>query len=59
MSYPACGTDVDRLLGANPYPNEHSCRLGRGLAPQRWVSSIGEGVRFLRLFRKDKPTLTE
>jgi len=26
-SYPACGIGVDRLKGADPYPNEHACRL--------------------------------
>jgi hypothetical protein len=26
-SYPACGIGVDTLRGADPYPNEHSCRL--------------------------------
>ncbi len=26
-SYPACGIGVDTLLGADPYPNDHSCRL--------------------------------
>jgi hypothetical protein len=26
-SYPACGIGVDKLKGADPYPNEHACRL--------------------------------
>jgi hypothetical protein len=26
-SYPLCGIGVDTLKGADPYPNEHSCRL--------------------------------
>jgi hypothetical protein len=26
-SYPACGIGVDALKGADPYPNEHACRL--------------------------------
>jgi hypothetical protein len=26
-SYPLCGVGVDSLKGADPYPNEHACRL--------------------------------
>jgi hypothetical protein len=40
-SYPACGIGVDRLLGANPYPNEHSCRL----RDPETLDIIGSGER--------------
>ncbi|MEM2098900.1 MAG: hypothetical protein QXU99_04030 [Candidatus Bathyarchaeia archaeon] len=26
-SYPLCGVGVDSLKGADPYPNEHACKL--------------------------------
>lgn len=40
-SYPACGIGLDRLLGANPYPNEHSCRLRD---PEK-LDIVGSGER--------------
>ena len=42
-SYPACGIGVDseRLKGADPYPNEHSCRL----RDPKELDIVGSGTR--------------
>jgi len=40
-SYPACGIGVDALKGADPYPNEHSCRLRN---PET-LDIVGSGTR--------------
>jgi hypothetical protein len=40
-SYPACGIGVDTLKGADPYPNEHSCRL----RDPETLDIVGSGTR--------------
>ena len=40
-SYPACGIGVDTLKGADPYPNEHSCRLKDPVT----LDIVGSGTR--------------
>jgi hypothetical protein len=40
-SYPLCGIGVDTLKGADPYPNEHSCRLKD---PEK-LNIVGSGER--------------
>jgi hypothetical protein len=40
-SYPLCGIGVDTLKGADPYPNEHACRLRE---PET-LNIVGSGER--------------
>jgi hypothetical protein len=40
-SYPLCGIGVDTLRGADPYPNEHSCRL----RDPKTLDIVGSGER--------------
>jgi hypothetical protein len=40
-SYPLCGIGVDTLKGADPYPNEHSCRL----KDPETLNIVGNGER--------------
>jgi hypothetical protein len=40
-SYPLCGIGVDTLKGADPYPNEHSCRL----KDPETLNIVGSGER--------------
>jgi hypothetical protein len=40
-SYPLCGVGVDTLKGADPYPNEHACRL----RDPETLNIVGSGER--------------
>ncbi|MGF3573556.1 MAG: DUF2213 domain-containing protein [Candidatus Bathyarchaeia archaeon] len=40
-SYPLCGIGVDTVKGADPYPNEHSCRL----KDPETLNIVGSGER--------------
>ncbi|MEM3642130.1 MAG: DUF2213 domain-containing protein, partial [Candidatus Bathyarchaeia archaeon] len=40
-SYPLCGIGVDTLKGADPYPNEHACRL----KDPETLNIVGSGER--------------
>jgi hypothetical protein len=58
-SYPLCGIGVDTLKGADPYPNEHSCRL-KDLEKLNIVGSgerehNGKSYRVIFGKPKDKP----
>jgi hypothetical protein len=40
-SYPACGIGLNTHVGANPYPNEHACRL----RDPKTLDIVGSGTR--------------
>jgi hypothetical protein len=70
-SYPLCGIGVDTLKGADPYPNEHSCRLKdpetlnivgsgeRNTTAKSTASFTANQKTSLKLARLSKPTATQ